>query len=221
MNENTIPLIVLSILIVVFTVIYFLFKRFQKNKANRIGQKGEKTVSKVLKQIARKNHWKLINDLYLPLYDKTTQIDHLLIGPFGVAVIETKALAGEIYGNANDQDWVQIIGEEKRRFYNPLLQNKAHIDCVQHILKKEKIYRVNIDSLVVFSAKRVQLAIPSGMPVISWDLLKKYFKKSRYQKDNEINPDAVFSALLKHKVTDSKLLKQHNQNVKEMANNKH
>lgn len=221
LNATTISMLILSVLIVLFVIIYFTVKWYRKNKTKQIGKKGEKDVSKILRQIAKKNRWKVIDDLYLPLYDKTTQIDHLIIAPFGVLAVETKALNGEIYGGPNDQNWTQIIGEKKHRFYNPLLQNKAHIDCIRHILRKENVYKVEIESLVVFSSKHAELIIPSGMPVISLDLLKKYLKKSRFHQDNGINVETVYSTLLKHQVTDKNLLKNHNDNVKKMAANKH
>ena len=52
------------------------------------------------------------------------------------------------------------------------------------------------------------------------NLLKKYFKKPRYKKDNNVDVDKVYEALMKYRVTDKEKLKQHNANVKEMAKQK-
>jgi hypothetical protein len=159
--------------------------------------------------------------LYLPLYDMTTQIDHVVIGKFGVVVVETKALNGEIYGTDKDENWTHIAGEKKSYFYNPLNQNKAHIDCIKHIFRKENIFRVNVDSLVVFSQKTVILNIPRGLPVISLPLLKKYFKKSRYKQDNGVDVERVYETLMRYRVTDKEKIKKHNENVKKMAQGKY
>ncbi len=223
MDTNQIVVVtVIVAVIVLFVAAYFGVKKLREYKKIRVGKNGEKKVSKELEKIARKsaNRYRVIHDLFLPLYDKTTQIDHLVIGKFGIVVVETKAMNGEIYGTEKDQDWANVVNEHKTRFYNPLLQNKTHIDCVRHILKKENIYRVDVDSLVVFSEKTAILNIPRKLPVITMNLLKKYFKKPRYKKDNNVDVDKVYEALMKYRVTDKEKLKQHNANVKEMAKQK-
>ena len=60
----------------------------KKRKLQKLGKEGEKQVSRILRRYARLRSYKVIDDLYLPLYDKTTQIDHVLIGFFGILVVE-------------------------------------------------------------------------------------------------------------------------------------
>ncbi|WP_159438173.1 nuclease-related domain-containing protein [Massiliimalia massiliensis] len=214
---------VIVALVVLFVAAYFGVKKLIKLRKIRVGKNGEKKVGKELEKIARKssNKFRVIHDIYLPLYDKTTQIDHIVIGKFGMVVVETKAMNGDIYGTEKDNDWANVVDEKKTRFYNPLFQNKTHVDCIRHILKKENIYRVDIDSLVVFSQKTAILNIPRKLPVITINLLKKYFKKSRYKQDNQVNVEKVYEALEKNRVTDKELIKQHNANVKKMAKGKY
>jgi hypothetical protein len=51
-----------------------------------------------------------LNDIYLPLDDgSTTQIDHVVVSPFGVFVIETKTYKGWIFGNPRDAQWTQAL----------------------------------------------------------------------------------------------------------------
>lgn len=206
--------------IVLFVIIYLLVKAAKKRRTDRIGKGGEKRVAKMLDHFARKHGGFALHDLYLPLYDKTTQVDHVLLGKFGMLVVETKAANGEVFGTENDREWVHIIGEQRHKLYNPLLQNKAHVDCISHLLRCEKVYKVRIDSLVVFAGKKIILNIPKGMPVITIDLLKKYLKKPHYQEDCGVDPKALVDLLKRHEVTDKAKLKQHNQNVKEIANEK-
>lgn len=221
MNIKTIIMLCFLAAVIVFIIIYFVIKKIKNANAVKIGKNGEKLVSKELSRIAKKYHFLVINDLYLPLYDKTTQIDHVVIGTFGAMAIETKAVGGEVYGNEKDKEWVSVLGdkrsEKRNKFYNPLLQNKTHIDCILHTLRGENVYKVNVDSLVVFTGRKTILNIPRGLPVISLSLLKKYFKKPRYKADNGIDPQKVYDALIKNAVTDKALLKKHNSNVKKMS----
>lgn len=205
------------ILFFILIIIATIFIRKQKIK--KIGKDGEKKVASVLKRYAGIRSYKVINDLYLPLYDKTTQIDHVLIGFFGILVVETKNLSGEIYGDPKKKEWLHIMGSKKHELYNPLMQNQTHIDCIRHLLGKDKIYNLNIESLVVFPAKKVDLYIPNKLPIVTIKKLKKYLRQPRFEKDNNVDVEQIYNALLKHKVTDKKLIADHNKNVKIMAKN--
>lgn len=205
------------LLLIIITMI--LISIAKKRRIIKIGKDGEKKVAKVLKKLSSSGKYKIINDLYLPLYDKTTQIDHVLIGSFGLVVIETKNLSGEVYGDPKKKDWLHIVGSKKHTLYNPLMQNQTHIDCIRHILGKENLYSVTIDSLIVFSAKKIQPFVPNKLPIIRINQLKKYLKKPEYSKDNKINAQKIYDALIKNQVTDKKLIANHNKNVKIMAKN--
>ena len=206
-------LIVLAVLIV-----YFVYRR---KRTDRIGVKGEKKVAGILKRWALLQNYKVINDLYLPLYDKTTQIDHVVIGFFGMIVIETKNMGGEVYGNPKEKNWTHIMGNQKHSLYNPVMQNQAHIDCIRHWLAKENIYNISIDNVVVFANNRVQLYLTkSDAVIIKLKFLKKILHKSKYDKERDIDVDRLYNALMKHRVTDKALIARHNQDVEEMAKNK-
>ncbi|MEG0693041.1 MAG: nuclease-related domain-containing protein [Oscillospiraceae bacterium] len=191
----------------------------KKRKIKKLGIDGEKKVARVLKKYAGIRSYKVINDLYLPLYDKTTQIDHVLVGFFGILVVETKNLAGEVYGDPKKKEWLHVVGTKKHQLYNPLMQNQAHIDCIRHILGKENMYSVNIESLVVFSNKKVQLYVPNKLPIINIKKLKKYLHKDRFEKDNNFDVEQITNILMNYQVTDKKLIANHNKNVKIMAKN--
>ncbi|MEG0571425.1 MAG: nuclease-related domain-containing protein [Oscillospiraceae bacterium] len=212
-NYLIIGIVVLSLVLIV--IISALLK---KRKTVKLGADGEKKVARILKSIARFNDYKVINNIYLPLYDKTTQIDHIVIGPFGMLVIETKNHRGQIFGDPSKKDWSQIMGDAtKNKLYNPLMQNQAHIDCIRHILSSNNIYKVNIESLVVFSGKKVALYVPKGLPVVTVNKLRKYLRKPKFEKFTDIDTKLIYDTLINNQVTDKKLISSHNKNVKKMA----
>ncbi len=88
------------------------------------GKQGEELVVKELNKI--KVHHHLLNDVTLinAKSDMTHQIDHILIHPHGVFIIETKNYSGEI--TIEDGAWFKTIKKQKKRISNPLLQNKSH-----------------------------------------------------------------------------------------------
>ena len=100
------------------------------------GEKGEEKVILELNKIKEYHH--LLNNI--TLVDKTSsmshQIDHILIHPHGIFVIETKNYYGEIICDNNKQ-WFKIINGVKTRISNPLLQNKSHQISLYRSLKGE------------------------------------------------------------------------------------
>jgi restriction system protein len=62
------------------------------------------------------------HDVIVPTSNGTTQIDHILISPFGLFIIETKNRNGWIFGSENDTKWTQSLYGKNYSFQNPLRQ---------------------------------------------------------------------------------------------------
>jgi restriction system protein len=65
----------------------------------------------------------------------TTQIDHILVSPFGLFVIETKNIKGWIFGSEQQRKWIQTLYGKKFTFQNPLHQNYRHTKCLGEYLR--------------------------------------------------------------------------------------
>lgn len=212
-------IITFGLLFIILAISLFVSYKVKQKRIKKIGIAGEKKVQKKLDFFCILKDYKVINDIYLPLYDKTTQIDHILIGRFGVIIIETKNYSGDIYGDFKKQNWTQIIGNDKNKLYNPIMQNQTHIDNIRNIFNKENIYNVNVDGLVVFPATNVNLFVPKKLNVIKLRKLKKVLNKTRYI-DKGVDIDKVYNAIIKYQVNDKQLLNNHNKNVKKMSKGK-
>ena len=97
----------------------------------------------------------VINNLLLRTENgKTSQIDHVVINPHGVFVIETKNYSGRIYGAENRLEWTQVLnyGRVKNKLYNPLKQNQTHIYHISKVLTRA----LPIESAVVFVQGNIQ-----------------------------------------------------------------
>ena len=118
-----------------------------------------------------------MNDVLLPLYDDMTQIDHIVIGPFGVVCVETKNHSGKIIGRVEDIYWKQRLGFRTYTLYNPLAQNNTHVRAINHFLRKEKILNVPVYNLVVFASDNVSIELDrENWPVIPVRYLKNISK---------------------------------------------
>ena len=96
---------------------------------------GERLVSSDLRR--RYRDWILIDNVMLPSGQGTTQIDHILVSPIAVFLIETKDMNGWVFGGPGDRQWTQSytagrwsrkvgIKSKQFKFYNPLRQNEGH-----------------------------------------------------------------------------------------------
>ena len=155
-----------------------------------------------------------MNDVLLPLYDDMTQIDHLVIGPFGVVCVETKNHSGKITGRIEDVYWKQRLGLKAYTFYNPLSQNYTHVQAVRYFLRKERILNVPVYNLVVFSSNNVSIELDEkNAPVIPARYVKKYFKNEAFN-ESKIDVAQVVAAIKKYQITDKSAKRQHIKRLK-------
>ena len=120
------------------------FKPFLK------GKMGEFAVSAHVKLYLDKEKYTLLNDCTLPdEANSTTQIDHILLSPYGIFVIETKNYKGWIFGSERQKTWTQKIYKKSYKFQNPLHQNYKHEKVLAEILA-DIVEADLIHSVVVF-----------------------------------------------------------------------
>lgn len=110
------------------------------------GYVGERRIRKILESLGE--DVKIFNDLYVPKKNgEMTQVDHVLLSPNGIFVIETKNYTGWIFGSEDQRNWTQTIYKKKSRFYNPVMQNNTHIKALQNYINLD----VPMHSIIVFS----------------------------------------------------------------------
>lgn len=78
--------------------------------------------------------YRRFHNLVIPSQGRTTQIDHVIVSPCGIFVIETKNMKGWIFGDEQSRQWTQIVFRRKTRFQNPLHQNFGHVKALAEFL---------------------------------------------------------------------------------------
>lgn len=170
-----------ALLLVLYICVHF-------SKGKRKGRAAEKKVGKFIKKLGKKDHIRIINNAYLPLYNKACEVDHLVFGRFGILVVETKGISGSVTGSG--KTLTHTIGSKTHKFYNPQLQNKTHMDNVIHHLKKGGFNKTPVNGAVVFSANDIEFPSDIGMDLkglekfysslpdagCNQDILYNYFK---------------------------------------------
>ncbi len=130
----------------IIAIIFIIVIAIYLKKPETRGKRGENRVKQVIGDTIENEQY-VINDLIIKSENTTSQIDHIVINPRGIFVIETKNYSGEIYGSENQREWTQVLayGKVKNKLYSPLKQNATHAYNVKRIIGKLPVY-----SLVVF-----------------------------------------------------------------------
>lgn len=112
---------------------------------------GEWYVNNRLTAALDANEYQLFKNVTLPTEEGgSTQIDHILLSPYGLFVIETKNMKGWIFGSERQAKWTQQIYKHKSSFQNPLRQNYKHTETLQDLLELPKDV---VHSVVIFTAR--------------------------------------------------------------------
>ena len=172
-----------SIIIICIFILLILLKIWMSSP-KMIGKFGEKRVARKLDWLSKE--YITLNDILLPTKYGTTQIDHIVVSPYGIFVIETKNYKGWIFGHQNSEEWKQsLLGKktvfgwssEQHKFRNPIRQNMAHKIAVNDILKE--IGEFKVIPIVVFSDKaELNITTPNHI-VINWCNLRSTIKSYR------------------------------------------
>lgn len=119
----------------------------------------------------------IFHDLYLKKNNgKFSQIDLVAVTEVGIIVFEVKDYSGWIFGNGNYSQWTQVLayGKEKHQFYNPIMQNNAHIKDLKNQIRQFR--HIPFFSVVVFygDCKLKDISfVPDGTFIVKSNRIKE------------------------------------------------
>lgn len=146
----------------------------RESKSIHAGLRGETRVARELARGLDNAHC-VFNDLSVRSGFRAAQIDHLVVGPGGVFVIETKNWGGRIAGGARDATWTQEGDGARplRRHENPVLQNERHVRVLGACLRAGGVPDVPLIPVLVVACRGARmeadtrdtvLSTPEGLP---------------------------------------------------------
>jgi hypothetical protein len=125
------------------------------------GRRGEHKMANLLAERLADDHV-ILNDLELRVATERAQIDHLVIGPAGIYVIESKYWAGKLTGDAGDAQWSQA------RSYGPTRSVKSPVQQCERqrrmfiTLLSARVPEDRIYALAVFTHPGVELRVANA-----------------------------------------------------------
>lgn len=142
------------------------------------GLNGEYLTVNILEKLP--GYHKILVNVYLPKEKGgTTEIDVLLLHEKGIYVFESKNYSGWIFGHEADHNWTQTFPNGKKQpFYNPIKQNRGHIQALAHLIKRAP--KAFMTSIIVFSErcelKKITVTSPNVL-VVKRNHLKRQLQK--------------------------------------------
>lgn len=126
-----------------------------KSMAEKKGDVGEQIVKVAVLSKLDAAQYRHFSNLIIPALNGTTQIDNIVVSPFGVFVIEAKYFQGWIFGGAKQEKWTHTLSRfEKYAFPNPIRQNYGHIKALARLLRQPES---RFHSVIVFAHRNCQL----------------------------------------------------------------
>ena len=179
------------------------------------GDKGEYHVEKRLKKLDKEKYF-VINDLLIQRKNgRTSQIDHVVVSPYGIFVIETKNISGYIYGSEYGKKWVRhwkgykrggYYGEDTLEFDNPVLQNGAHVKALYEHLGH---YAPKLIPIIAFSPEATLKVIVDDVCVTYWTEITDIIKRYHEEVISVEQAQEIYHLLLTLNIQDEKARQQH------------
>lgn len=142
--QTTIPFAITAVVLFIVAGLIWLFacqgidKIRHPEEWTDEGKSGEQIIYRTLIDQIHVPDNQVLRNVYIPTADgKTSEIDLLVVSKKGLLVFECKNYAGNVYGDAQRNKWIQYLGKKKSFFYNPFMQNRSH---VKHLKKYLEVY---------------------------------------------------------------------------------
>lgn len=191
--------------IIVMTILLIIMKKYYSKFR---GIMGEFWVKHELKKLP-KEKYRVLNDIMVKTNNTTHQIDHLIVSPYGIFVIEMKNYYGLISGTDNSDKWIQYLGKNIFYFKNPIHQNYGHVKALEEILNLDNKLFI---SIVCFS-NQAKLKVETKNNVVPLDYLVAKIRK--YQNIIlEADLEAIYNRIVELNIKDKLERRNHVKNIK-------
>lgn len=119
-----------------------MFNQYNNFKNGLKGSSGEFFTELQVKYLFNEKT-KIFRNVYVSVNGEDySQIDLIILHQKGIFVLECKNYGGWIFGSADGKNWTQMFSKTKKySFYNPIMQNKTHINVLaQHLKISDKCF---------------------------------------------------------------------------------
>ncbi len=147
------------------------------SKNELAGQEGEKRVEYALKWLDKRyarikqdtsQRIRIINKDFI---DEAQEFDHIVVGPKGIFLIETKNLIGNIEIDKNG-NWIREIGDETKGMANPLEQIRRHEKVIRSFISPDvpvtSLICLANDETIITGVENSRVCVVKADTLVEW-----------------------------------------------------
>lgn len=199
-NETLITILATIFGVLVFVLLMVVVYRRANPKKGKGKSRGRdfnrEKVVRAARRFASQNSFRFIAPARMAKNGAVADLDAIVVGYFGVLGVISLGYSGEIYGDPNEDTWLQVAPDGTRtRFENPVDEAAAAVRVVRDALFGQKMKKVPVEVVYVFATPDAQLAVPRSMAPMRLKQYKDLLKKDKYLEDCGLDLDAVEAAL--------------------------
>lgn len=201
----TVVIVFLITMILSVGALFYLVRYMRINRWNARGKGAEKTTKRTLKRYALTRNFKVLTDVVIRHDDQLIDVEAVLVGFFGVLLVQTCGARGEYYGKIEDENWVFVLDDKKdldirEPMKNPLFLQRKAIQGLRQEFANRRIYNVDIDQAVVIgnSSRKTAVFVTQEDLLFTRKEFKAYLKRVKFDKDLGINVEDVSRAIEEH-----------------------
>lgn len=196
---NSIPLIAANI-VALLLVIFLLTSWLGYNLPGFKGVFAEYKLNQLLRWRLSKQYLHFRKLKLFTAKDELTEIDHLVLCPFGIFVIAVRSNRGRIGGSETAANWSRHYFGATKQLMNPLHQNFKNVEAVKHLLQLQGTDTAQAVHSVIAFNRVAQFASSMPANVMFVDAAADYIKQFSevVLTDEQVNR---FAAVLKQAST--------------------
>ena len=153
--------------------------------------KGRDSIIHMLSRYASMHEYQVVHPANLTGVHGTTDLDVLLVGWFGILGVKCLGYGGSIYGDPNDEQWVQELQGKRRTFQNPMTRAQKSGLVIRDVLFKAGMKRIPVETVVVFTNKSAQLMLPRSTGHYTEKTFAAYLKTLHFEEDKDVQVEPV------------------------------
>ena len=156
---------------------------------------------RITRRFAALHQYQVIAPAQLAKDGKFADLDFILVGWFGLLCVKCIGLGGQIYGSLEDEMWLQLDGDKRVSFANPMRAAEADTRLVRDTLFAAKLRSIPVETVCVFTNKSAALMLPRTTGHYTVKEFKALLDKSKYDQDKGVDIPQTVEAVKKWAVT--------------------
>ena len=192
--------------IVVIMAIFFLFLYmmggddivFFRKKKYMMDPKAQEKLMSGLGKFARVRGFTVMGPTTIKFGDKEMSFDAILLGFFGALGVKACPHGGDIYGDLNSDEWVQIYEGQRISFDSPVNRTLGSTKLFKDIFRQEKVKCGNCESMAIFTNKNANVAVARTLPACHVSNLSSVLETPKFLTDNGADIEGMKAAIEKY-----------------------